>query len=81
MNAPGFNAHRVRTPLRMIEQSHGGTAGVLGKWELYSRLRYLKRPVEFFVMPNIEQGARTTRRTLGRLQRSWKARSSGSTSG
>jgi hypothetical protein len=59
-HSPGFNAHRVSAPLLMIEQAHGGIGGVLAKWELYSRLRSLRKPVEFFIMPNIEYGAHNT---------------------
>lgn len=58
--APGFNAHHVTAPLLMIEQSHGGRGGVLAKWELFSRLRSLGKPVEMFVMPDVLYGAHTT---------------------
>ncbi len=54
--APGFNAEKIRTPLRMVEQS-SGLFGVLLKWEIFNRLRYLKRPVEFYVMPDAEHGS------------------------
>jgi dipeptidyl aminopeptidase/acylaminoacyl peptidase len=48
---PGFNADHVHTPLRFIGQSSG--AGLLmAKWELYSRLRALHKPVEFYMMPD-----------------------------
>jgi dipeptidyl aminopeptidase/acylaminoacyl peptidase len=57
--APGFNVHRVRTPLLIIEQSHGGRGGVLAKWELFSRLRSLGKPVEMYVMPEILHGSHT----------------------
>jgi hypothetical protein len=30
---------------------------VLSHWEMFSRLRYLKRPAELFVIPNIERGS------------------------
>ena len=29
-------------------------------WEMFSRLRYLKKPVEFWVMPNAEFGVHNT---------------------
>jgi hypothetical protein len=54
--APGFNAEKIRAPLRMVEQNLG-LFGVLLRWELYQRLRYLDRPVEFYVMPDAERGA------------------------
>lgn len=58
-HAPAFNADRVRTPLLQIEQSRG-LLGVLIHWEMFSRLRYLKKPVEFWVMPNAEYGVHNT---------------------
>jgi len=59
--APGFNADRVRVPLLKIEQSTGGLFGVMAQWEMFGRLRYLKKPVEFYVMPKAaEHGAHNT---------------------
>jgi dipeptidyl aminopeptidase/acylaminoacyl peptidase len=59
--APGFNADRVRVPLLKIEQSTGGLFGVMAQWEMFGRLRYLKKPVEFYVMPlAAEHGAHNT---------------------
>lgn len=57
--APGFNVEKIRTPLRMIEQS-SGLFGVLARWEVFARLRYLKKPVEFYVMPDSEHGSHAT---------------------
>lgn len=54
--APGFNVEKIHTPLRMVELSHGGAPGVLSKWELFARLRHLKKPVEFYVMPRATRG-------------------------
>jgi hypothetical protein len=48
--AVGFNAEHIHTPLRMIGQS-GGTHYIIGKWEIYSRLRHLNKPVDMYVMP------------------------------
>jgi hypothetical protein len=53
---PGFNADRVRAPLRM-EIDSGPIDEVLLQWEMFSNLRYLRKPVELFVIPNIEHGA------------------------
>ena len=47
--APGFNADHIHTPLRLIGQS-GGAELLMAKWEIYSRLRYLHKPVEFYMM-------------------------------
>jgi dipeptidyl aminopeptidase/acylaminoacyl peptidase len=49
--APGFNADKIRTPLR-LEVDGGGLTDALSHWELYSRLRHLGRPVELFVVPD-----------------------------
>lgn len=57
--APGFGADRVRTPLLKIEQSHA-LLGVLVKWEIFARLRYLKKPVEYYVLPNARHGVHNT---------------------
>jgi hypothetical protein len=51
LRAPGFNADRIRAPLRMVELS-GGTSLIIGQWEIYSRLRYARRPVEMAMMPD-----------------------------
>jgi hypothetical protein len=54
--SPGFNADKIRTPLRLQLES-GGLEHALSQWELFSRLRQLKRPVELYVIPNIEKGS------------------------
>lgn len=53
-NAPGFNADNVQTPLWKVAQS-GGRFSVLLGWEMFSRLRMLGKPVEFYVMPDAEE--------------------------
>lgn len=59
-NSPGFNTDRIKSPLMMIDQSIG-MFGVFLKWETFNRLRYLKKPVEFYVMPDAEaHGAHNT---------------------
>jgi hypothetical protein len=52
-NAPGFSTERITAPLMMVDQSMG-MFGVFLKWETFNRLRYLKKPVEFYVMPDAE---------------------------
>jgi dienelactone hydrolase len=52
-NSPGFNTERITAPLMMIDQSIG-MFGVFLKWETFNRLRYLNKPVEFYVMPDAE---------------------------
>jgi dipeptidyl aminopeptidase/acylaminoacyl peptidase len=53
--APGFNADKVQTPLRM-EVDGGPIDQVLTAWEMFSNLRYLEKPVELFVIPDIQHG-------------------------
>jgi hypothetical protein len=53
-HAPGFNAEYIRTPLLMIGQS-AGIAQIIGEWEIYSRLRYLHKPVEMYMMPQANE--------------------------
>jgi hypothetical protein len=52
--APGFNAEYIHTPLRMIGQS-AGIPVIIAKWEIYSRLRYLRKPVEMYMMPDSDK--------------------------
>ncbi|MGQ0835348.1 MAG: hypothetical protein ACT4O5_10590 [Gammaproteobacteria bacterium] len=54
--SPAFNAQRIRTPLRLMIES-AGLEFAIAKWEMFSRLRQLNRPVEFFVIPEINRGS------------------------
>lgn len=54
-DAPGFSASRIEAPLLQIEQSHG-LLGVVLRWETFSRLRYLGKPVELWLVPNAQYG-------------------------
>ena len=49
-HAPGFNAEHMQTPLLMIGQ-RGGMPYIISEWEIYSRLRYLHKPVQMYLMP------------------------------
>jgi hypothetical protein len=49
--APGFNAERIHTPLRIIGQS-GGILMIIAEWEMFSRLRHLHKPVDLYMMPD-----------------------------
>lgn len=53
--SPGFNSHRVRTPLR-VEVGSGGLNGLLGAWETFSLLRYQRKPVELVLVPQFDHG-------------------------
>ncbi len=55
-HAIGFNADKIHTPLRKVLQS-GGLLELTSAWELFSRLSYLKRPVELYVMPDAKEHA------------------------
>lgn len=46
------NADKIRTPVLFLLHS-GGLSSVLNHWELYSRLRFLGKPVEYRVSPDI----------------------------
>lgn len=53
--SPGFNADKIRTPLQL--QSHDfGRNQAIEHWEMFSRLRQLKRPVELYVIPDVQYG-------------------------
>jgi hypothetical protein len=51
--AAGFNAEHMHTPLYMIGQS-GGVGQIVSEWEIFSRLRYLNKPVEMYMMPEVD---------------------------
>lgn len=57
-NSAGFNADRIRTPLRLEDESEAGAA-MLESWELFSRMRELKLPVEYYVVPDVKHGSHT----------------------
>jgi dienelactone hydrolase len=52
-NAPGFNADRIRVPLR-LEVASGGATGTLQNWEIFARMKELNLPVESDVIPDSE---------------------------
>jgi hypothetical protein len=52
--APGFNVDHIHTPLLMIGQQSGLIA-IIGSWEIYSRLRHLRRAVDLYVMPDADR--------------------------
>ncbi len=56
--SPAFNVERIRTPLEMlIYSSNEGNSTYLWSWELFSRLRHLNKPVELYVIPDIQHGS------------------------
>lgn len=52
--SPSFNVEQVRAPLLMTVSAPGSE---LGRWELFSRLRARHRPVEWYVIPDLEHGS------------------------
>jgi dipeptidyl aminopeptidase/acylaminoacyl peptidase len=56
--SPAFNVERVRTPLQLLLYSSSeGNTTFLWPWEMFSRLRFLHKPVEFYVVPDIKHGS------------------------
>ena len=53
-HAPGFNAEHIHTPLLMTGQS-AGLVMIIGKWEIYSRLRHLNKPAQMYLMPQADK--------------------------
>lgn len=51
--SPAFNVERVTAPVRLQKDS-GALQGVLDQWEFFSRLKQLRKPVELYVVPNID---------------------------
>lgn len=56
-NAPAFNVEKIRTPLRLHHETGPLSTTLFMGWEMFSRLRTLGRPVELYVIPDIEHGA------------------------
>jgi len=50
----GFNVDKIRAPLLLIGQSLGVRSYILEQWEILSRLRRLNRPVEMYLMPDMD---------------------------
>jgi hypothetical protein len=56
--SPAFNVERIRTPLQLELTTGAARATTLVyPWEMFSRLRYLKKPVEYYVLPDIAHGS------------------------
>lgn len=56
--SPAFNVERIRTPLQLLLYSSSeGNTSFLWHWEMFSRLRFLHKPVELYVIPDIEHGS------------------------
>jgi hypothetical protein len=58
--SPAFNVERVRTPLQiLLYSSSEGNSTLLWPWEMFSRLRFLHKPVELYVIPDIKHSHET----------------------
>jgi hypothetical protein len=56
--SPAFNVERIRTPLQLELTTGAARATTLVyPWEMFSRLRYLKKPVEYYVLPDLAHGS------------------------
>jgi dipeptidyl aminopeptidase/acylaminoacyl peptidase len=64
--APGFNAEKVRAPLR-LEVDSGPIDQILEQWEMFSDLQYLCKPVELSVIPDIQHGVHVLQNPAQRL--------------
>ena len=57
-SSPAFNIERIQTPLQLeLTTGAGQTSTLVYPWEMFSRLRYLKKPVEYYVLPDIAHGS------------------------
>jgi hypothetical protein len=54
--SPAFAIDKLTTPLRMQVESWRVQA-LLDAWEIYSRARYLHKPVELYIIPNTDRGS------------------------
>ena len=63
---PRFNADKIRAPLR-LEIDSGPITEILDQWEMFSNLRYLHKPVEFYVIPDIDHGTHVLQNPAQRL--------------
>jgi dipeptidyl aminopeptidase/acylaminoacyl peptidase len=64
--APAFNADQITAPLR-LELDSGPADTVLVFWEMFSNLRSLGKPVELFLIPDIQHGAHILQNPRQRL--------------
>ncbi|MEI9988978.1 MAG: hypothetical protein WDM86_02975 [Rhizomicrobium sp.] len=58
-SAPGFNVEKIQSPL-MIDAQTGGILSLMGYWEMFSRLNYLRYPVELWAIPDYEHAIHNT---------------------
>ncbi|MGH9644763.1 MAG: hypothetical protein ACRD3Q_20355, partial [Terriglobales bacterium] len=54
LNATGFNVERITAPLLLIGESGGLQENVVSQWEIISQLRRLHKPVEMYLMPDMD---------------------------
>jgi len=56
--SPAFNVERIQTPLQLEETTGAaGATSLVYPWEMFSRLRYLRKPVEYYVLPDLAHGS------------------------
>jgi hypothetical protein len=53
-----FNADKINAPLQLISASTPGLPLAIGQgWEMFTRLRALRKPTELYVIPNVCRGS------------------------
>lgn len=55
-NAPGFNADKIHAPLR-LEIDSPSSFDIFRHWEMFKILRRLNKPVELYIIPDLDHGA------------------------
>lgn len=62
-----FRAERITTPLRIEADSAPMSIAALAHWDLFVLLRKLGRPVEYFIVPDIQHGVHVLQNPSQRL--------------
>lgn len=58
-DSPAFSAERVRTPLRVEREEAVNVPDLIDSWEMFSRLRQIGSPVEYYIVPDVLHGSHT----------------------
>jgi hypothetical protein len=70
-DSPAFSLDRVRAPLRLEREEAASVSNLLANWEIFSRLRQIGHPVEYYIVPDVLHGSHTQqnpRQTLASQQ-------------
>jgi hypothetical protein len=56
-HSPSFNVQLIHTPVQyQLTSATEGLGSLLFGWEMFSRLRYLRKPVEYYIVPDLRHG-------------------------